>query len=263
MVRKLEPLKDLPIPIVEDILYRPLSDLLNDEVDIPVKDIRTWVHRSSADRMEEAKKKEKITRPMNAFLLYRFAYYGLFKEYLRQKDHRSDGQAISKAIGLKWRSEERAVRCNFEELASIERHHHSTLQSRFNQSTFKRLQSRIKRVSSSPTSPDTEMRGESVNSQNDKRPSPEAASLVIEQPERQFGHPVGLQWPAIPDWGIMDSSPVPPEIFSSPCHLDNTPYQYGDLASASFHNNSSDEHWSELHSQPICVGYINPQLLLQ
>ncbi|KAJ6125907.1 hypothetical protein N7471_010400 [Penicillium samsonianum] len=103
-----------------------------------------WVHRPFADRMEEARKKGKIARPMNAFLLYRAAYYGIFKEYLRQKNHRIDGQVISKAIGLRWGSEETAVRCKFEELATIERHHHSTLHSVLNQSTIKGLQSRIK-----------------------------------------------------------------------------------------------------------------------
>ena len=263
IVRKLKPPRGLPIPIVKDILHRPLSDLLNDEVDVPVKDMRSWVHRPSADRMEEARKKGKITRPMNAYLLYRASYYGIFKEYLRQKDHRNDGQAISKAIGLRWRSEETAVRCKFEELASIERHNHSTLHSGFSRSAVKGLRSRVKRASSSPTTPDTDVRGEFTTNQNGESPTPEPTSIVLEQPEQSFAHLDSLQWPTITDWETMDSSLVPSEIYSSPCLLGDTPYEYGDLASAGFQDDSSDEHWSELHDQPMCIGYINPQLLLQ
>lgn len=261
IVQKLESPKGLATPIVRKILCRPLSDILNDEVSVPVRDMHSWVHRSSAHRMEEIRKKGKIARPMNAFMLYRFAYNGLVKEYLQQNGHRSDGQAISMAIGLGWRNENTVVRGIFRDLANIERHHHSTMDTGINDPAIKRLQLPTKRASPSPITPDSEIRGGFASNQSSQSPTVDTIPLVLEQPELYFGHRCGLQWPTLPE-KFTNSLPVASEIYSGPW-LGDIPYEYGDLESAGFQDNFSDKLWLELHDQPICMGYIDPGLLPQ
>lgn len=88
---------------------------------IPVKDIDAWVNRSAEDRRKEvAKKKGKIARPMNSFMLYRSAYAERTKEWCAQNNH----QVVSRASGQSWPLEPKEVREKYEKLAAIERDNH-------------------------------------------------------------------------------------------------------------------------------------------
>ncbi|KAJ5288367.1 hypothetical protein PENANT_c056G09121 [Penicillium antarcticum] len=261
IVQKPQSPNELAPPIVRSILCRPLSDILSDEVSVPVRDMHSWVHRSCADRMEEARKKGKITRPMNAFMLYRFAYNGLVKEYLRQSNHRNDGKAISKAIGLGWRNESTIIRCIFQDLANTERHQHSTIHASIGDPANKTLQLPIKRTSPSPITPDTERRSGFASGQSSPSNIVDTISLVLEQPEPHLAQSGGLQWPAVTEI-ITHSSPVASENTSDPW-LGNIPYEYGDLESGGGQDNVSNKLWLELHEEPKCMGYIDPGLLLR
>jgi hypothetical protein len=261
-VRKIDTLRNLPVPIAKDLLSRPLSDLLHEGVDVPVRDMYGWVHRPSDARIEEARKRGKIARPMNAFMLYRFAYYELTKEYLCQRNHRSNGQAISKAIGLGWRSETTAVRRRFADLASIERHNHSALHPKAYQSATKRRQRPTRQAPPLPLTSAAEMHSDNVYNQNGRDPAPETFSPHIEQPGLQLNQSNDLQRPALPDCRVMSSSPVPSGTRPDPWFLGETLYECGDLVSRGFENHLAVEPMFELNDHPLCTGYINPRLLL-
>lgn len=65
--RKVDFLRNLSVPIAEDLLSRPLSDLLRDRVDVPERDMYGWVHQTAAARIEEARKRGKIVHSMKRF----------------------------------------------------------------------------------------------------------------------------------------------------------------------------------------------------
>ncbi|GFG21417.1 hypothetical protein IFM5058_11036.1, partial [Aspergillus udagawae] len=53
----------------------PLSELTQTMTHIPVRDMHTWVQRSIEERHQEVlKRRGRIPRPMNSFMLYRSAY---------------------------------------------------------------------------------------------------------------------------------------------------------------------------------------------
>ncbi|KAG6994156.1 hypothetical protein G7Y79_00046g082070 [Physcia stellaris] len=117
-------------------LPAPLS-LLTSTSTIPLKDIPTYISRSpSTRRAEVASKpklktptsnskaqnsntqdaKAKIPRPMNSFMLYRYAYAERIAEYAGLNH-----QLISKVAGESWGMETESVRSLFEEFARVEK----------------------------------------------------------------------------------------------------------------------------------------------
>lgn len=80
-----------------------------------------YVHRPIADRLQEARIKGKIKRPMNSFMLYRAAYTERIKAMFHQNNH----QEVSRASGKSWRQETPAIKRKYEELANIEKENHN------------------------------------------------------------------------------------------------------------------------------------------
>ena len=260
--RKIDFLRYLSVPIAEELLNQPLSDLLRDRVDVHEKDMYGWVHRTSDVRIEEARKRGKIAQSMNAFMLYRFAYYELAKKYLSQKNHRSNGQAISKAIGLGWRSETPAIRRKFIDLASIERHNRSTLHPKAHQHVTKRRQRSTGQTPSLPLASDTKMHGANFYNQSGTNTTPEMSSSHLEQPGLHLDQFNGLQRPAVPDCRIMNSSPALSGISHNPGLLGETLHECGELMERDLKDPLPVESMLELNDYPLCTGYIDPRLLL-
>ncbi|KKZ67967.1 hypothetical protein EMCG_06308 [[Emmonsia] crescens] len=101
-------------------LKRPLSELTR-EIPIPVRDMELHVKRSSEQRLKETeRKKGKIPRPMNSFMLYRSAYAEVTKEWCCQNNH----QVVSQLAGKSWPLEPQEIRDHYERLANIERDNH-------------------------------------------------------------------------------------------------------------------------------------------
>ncbi|KLJ08662.1 hypothetical protein EMPG_15901 [Blastomyces silverae] len=99
---------------------RPLSELTKG-MRIPVRNMELHVMRSAEQRLKEVeKRKGKISRPMNSFMLYRSAYAEATKEWCSQNNH----QVVSRVAGLSWPKEPREVRDYYERLANIERDNH-------------------------------------------------------------------------------------------------------------------------------------------
>ena len=99
----------------------PLSVLTKDFINIPVKDMDAWVNRSSEVRQVEVeKRKGKITRPMNSFMLYRSAYADRTKHWCVQNNH----QVVSSVSGESWPMEPKEIRDLYTEYARIERDNH-------------------------------------------------------------------------------------------------------------------------------------------
>ena len=102
-------------------LSAPLSELTNDYPNIPVRDMDLWVNRSVDTRHEEVeKKKGKISRPMNSFMLYRSAYAERTKAWCSENNH----QVVSSISGESWPMEPVEIRHKYNELAKLERIHH-------------------------------------------------------------------------------------------------------------------------------------------
>lgn len=90
----------------------------------PSKDMVSWVLRSMEVRMVEANRKQKIARPMNAFMLYRTAYFQPIKTYLMENHQILDGSIVSQVAGQCWASEPESVREFYKVLADVERNNH-------------------------------------------------------------------------------------------------------------------------------------------
>ena len=80
-----------------------------------------WVNRSAEIRQVEVeKRKGKITRPMNSFMLYRSAYADRTKVWCLQNNH----QVVSSVSGESWPMEPKEIRDLYTEYARIERDNH-------------------------------------------------------------------------------------------------------------------------------------------
>lgn len=100
----------------------PLSELTKDSK-IELIDIPAFITRPIEERLretEEGKNPGHIKRPMNAFMLYRKAYQGRAKEYMKQLNH----QVVSTVCGTSWKRETLAFRDQFKAWADIERANH-------------------------------------------------------------------------------------------------------------------------------------------
>lgn len=99
----------------------PLSVLTQEYDDVPVKDMNAWVNRPVEVRQAEVeKRKGKITRPMNSFMLYRSAYADRTKIWCLQNNH----QVVSSVSGESWPMEPKEIRDLYTEYARIERDNH-------------------------------------------------------------------------------------------------------------------------------------------
>lgn len=103
-------------------MIAPLSKLTQDMKDVPIIDIDTWVCRSIEERKKETERKGKVLRPMNSFMLYRWAYAGRIKRCSRQRSP----QVVSSIAGKSWHQEPQNVREKYQRLAQIERQNHAS-----------------------------------------------------------------------------------------------------------------------------------------
>ncbi|KAJ6038419.1 High mobility group superfamily [Penicillium canescens] len=89
--------------------------------DIPILDIDSWVRRPVEERHRETEQKGRVRRPMNSFMLYRWAN----TESIKRQSHRHNPRAISSIAGKCWRNEPQSVRDKYSRLAEIERDGHA------------------------------------------------------------------------------------------------------------------------------------------
>lgn len=106
----------------------PLSELSGFE-HIPLVDIESFVNRSVETRHAEVEerlkaKKSGITRPVNAFLLYRKCYLARIQAFCknRSKNH----ETFSRIAGASWNKETGEFRERFQELSQIDDRKHQT-----------------------------------------------------------------------------------------------------------------------------------------
>ncbi|KAF2761762.1 hypothetical protein EJ05DRAFT_184449 [Pseudovirgaria hyperparasitica] len=103
-------------------LTAPLSILTHNLIDVPVKDMETWVNRPLAERRIEVEKRNGyVSRPMNCFMLYRSAYQERTKVWCVHNNH----QVVSSVTGASWPMEPAEVQEHYKELAKIERKNHA------------------------------------------------------------------------------------------------------------------------------------------
>ncbi|KAJ5742526.1 uncharacterized protein N7511_011258 [Penicillium nucicola] len=100
----------------------PISKL-TEGLDVPIKNMETWVARPAEFRREEVQTKGRISRPMNSFMLYRSAYTERIKKLFRVNNHR----VVSKIAGQGWKFEPSAVRQKYADLAKLERDAHTAV----------------------------------------------------------------------------------------------------------------------------------------
>ena len=102
-------------------LDAPLSELTKNS-DVPLKDMEAWVNRSTEERLKEVENRpgNKITRPMNSFMLYRSAFADRTKRWCTQNNH----QVVSSVSGESWPMEPEEVKNRYTEYARIERDNH-------------------------------------------------------------------------------------------------------------------------------------------
>lgn len=96
----------------------PFSQSTEHLAHIPVRDMESWVHRSTAIRRQEVvKRNRKVTKPMNSFLLYRQAYIARAKDWLEQDNQK----ILSIAFGQSWELKPQEIRDTYGLLASIDK----------------------------------------------------------------------------------------------------------------------------------------------
>ncbi|CAG7932866.1 unnamed protein product [Penicillium olsonii] len=103
-------------------MIAPLSILTQDMTDVPIIDIDTWVCRPIEERKKETERKGKVPRPMNSFMLYRWAYAGRIKRCSRQRS----AQVVSSIAGKSWHQEPQNIREKYQRLAQLERESHAS-----------------------------------------------------------------------------------------------------------------------------------------
>ncbi|KAJ6084012.1 hypothetical protein N7486_010812 [Penicillium sp. IBT 16267x] len=99
----------------------PMSVTAAHLVHIPLRDMHAWAHRSAEERLEHARIQNKISRPMNAFMMYRSAYADRAKELLHQRNY----QFVNSAIAQSWNVETKEVKNHYRDMATIEKDNHA------------------------------------------------------------------------------------------------------------------------------------------
>lgn len=105
---------------------RVWSELSKHAMNEPLRDIVAWVHRSAADRQQEADQRKKIPRPMNSFMLYLRAYGDVIKYYLKLDNPLNivSRQQVIKAAAKGWWKEKVSLQKSYKRLALIESQNH-------------------------------------------------------------------------------------------------------------------------------------------
>ena len=119
---------DCPTTVITDktpekiIMTVPLSISTANLGQVVARDIADWVSRSSSIRHREVKQRKGHTaRPLNSFMLYRFAYIKKARAWCRQNKE----QVLSQVIAASWKMEPIEVRRCYERYAKIERSNHA------------------------------------------------------------------------------------------------------------------------------------------
>ncbi|KAJ5564830.1 hypothetical protein N7513_001072 [Penicillium frequentans] len=99
---------------------KPMSVTAAHLVHIPIRDMHAYAHRSAEERLEEVETKNKISRPMNAFMMYRSAYAERAKVLINQRNY----QVVNSAIADSWAVETEEVKNHYRDMANIEKDNH-------------------------------------------------------------------------------------------------------------------------------------------
>ncbi|KAJ5659525.1 High mobility group superfamily [Penicillium longicatenatum] len=101
----------------------PMSVTTAHMLHIPIRDMHAWAHRSAEERIEEARKTNKIKRPMNAFMMYRSAYAERAKALINQTNY----QVVNREISFSWAAEAEEIKNHYRDMSNIEKdNHHRT-----------------------------------------------------------------------------------------------------------------------------------------
>lgn len=111
---------DMPQGAPWDLTDQP-GKWTRDMTDTPILDIDTWVRRLVEERRKETEQKGRVPRPMNCFMLYRWAN----TESIKRLSQRHNPRDISSIAGKRWREEPQSVRDKFQQLAEIEHDGHA------------------------------------------------------------------------------------------------------------------------------------------
>ncbi|KAJ6259457.1 hypothetical protein Dda_5094 [Drechslerella dactyloides] len=158
-------------------LDKPLSELTKDYMDLPIRDMERWVHRSVEERRKEVAKRDgHVARPMNSFMLYRSAFAERTKMWCLQNNH----QVVSSVSGASWPLEPAWIRERYNELARIERINHQAAHPGYKFSPSKNQPPPPRRrKTSSDAEDETELYSTDVDDDSeDREPEP----ILIPQP---------------------------------------------------------------------------------
>ncbi|KAK5630307.1 hypothetical protein RRF57_006022 [Xylaria bambusicola] len=100
-------------------LTKPLSKMVSSMPSFHGVDLEAFLRRSADSRITRGK----ITRPLNAFILYRIAYGKVARSLLPLNQN----QQVSRIVGASWKMEDRSVREYFHDLACREKVNHAML----------------------------------------------------------------------------------------------------------------------------------------
>lgn len=113
--------KNAPARTVEGgVPATPMSVTAAHLVHIPIRDMHAYAHRSAEERREEVETKNKISRPMNAFMMYRSAYAERAKALINQRNY----QVVNSAIADSWAVETEEIKNHYRDMANIEKGNH-------------------------------------------------------------------------------------------------------------------------------------------
>ena len=101
-------------------LRRPLSELTEELIDVPIKDIEAWVNRYFEVNPVRRGAADSIKRPSNSFILYRSAYTITCRILAQSGRH----QEISSIAGASWAMESIDVKNRFKAWAKTESENH-------------------------------------------------------------------------------------------------------------------------------------------
>ncbi|MCJ1266765.1 hypothetical protein MMC22_006650 [Lobaria immixta] len=97
-------------------LTAPLSEL-TDFDHVPLKDVLAYCTRPKEIRVTEKGKSGKISRPMNSYMLYRYAYSERCKVWCAQNNH----QIVSTICGQSWVLETPEIKERFADFSQVEK----------------------------------------------------------------------------------------------------------------------------------------------
>jgi hypothetical protein len=124
---------DMPQGAPWDLTDQP-SKWTPDMTNTPILNIDIWVRRPVEERRKETEQKGRVPRPMNCFMLYRWAN----TESIRRLSQQHNPRDISSIAGKGWREEPQSVRDKFQQLAEIEHDGHAEAHPGYKFKKFKR-----------------------------------------------------------------------------------------------------------------------------